>query len=75
LLPAGGQTGRNPKAKSCRRFVQDAKLIIDELFQNALSHKEDKWRFPYARDAIHSDRRLGVKGVGSRTMVSYEQTV
>jgi hypothetical protein len=28
-----------------------------------------------ARDAIHSDRRLGVKGAGSRTMVSYEQTV
>jgi len=33
LLPDDGQTGRNPNAKSCRRFVQDAKLNVDGLFQ------------------------------------------
>ena len=34
--PSDEQTGRNPKAKSCRRFVQDAKLNVDALFQNTL---------------------------------------
>ena len=41
-----------------------AKLNIDVLFQNALRRKEHEWRFPYARDVIHSDGRSGVTGVG-----------
>jgi hypothetical protein len=47
-------------AKGCRRFIQDAKLNVDALFQNALKHKEHKSRFPYARDAAHGDGRSGI---------------
>jgi hypothetical protein len=39
-------------------------------FQNARWHKEHKSRFSFARGAIHSDGRSGVRGVGSRTMVN-----
>src|SRR5258707_9821478 len=59
----------------CRRFLQDAKLNVDALFQNALSHKEHESRFSCARGAIHSDGHLGVREVGLRRMVNYEQTV
>jgi len=54
----------------CRRFVQGATLSFDALFQDALQHKEDKSRVSYARGAIHSDGRSGVRGVGE-----YEHTV
>ena len=55
--------GLSRRSPGCRRFDQGAKLNVDALFQNALSHNEDKRRFPYTRDAIHSDRRSATQGV------------
>ena len=54
--------GLSRRTPICRRFDQGAKLNVDALFQNALSHNEDKRRFPYTRDAIHSDRRSAAQG-------------
>jgi hypothetical protein len=34
LLVDGEQIGKNPNAKSCRRFIQDAKLNADAPLQN-----------------------------------------
>ena len=68
--------GLSRRTPICRRFDQGAKLNVDALFQNALSHNEDKRRFPYTRDAIHSDRRSAAQGspVQERWQCSWRQT-